>query len=745
MTEVDRLRVVYEVQDQQAQAAYKRLASSSKATSAQIVEFAARAERSFNNMQSGVGNIAAQFNDIGVTAAMGMNPMLIALQQGTQLSQAFAGQGLGQVVRGLGGAFASLVSPVSLVTLGLTAVAAVGVQAAMSLFSAGEEAASVEDKISDLESAVSDYRSAVDDANSSTADLSEKYGLAASKAQELLEIISTMSRIEAAGKLREGADAIAATFDGLIERVAQYNQLAGADVSADLATGLGLAQNRIAGLAAELAEGLTAEFGMTIDQAQELAALLQDQQTAASVNDQAEAISAIASWLSIAAEEANYQNDALNDVSKSAAEAARAALELSETTRDANSAAGDLSITIGGISFSDAISGADTLAARIGGMIGQARTLMSVIGQAQMKNLDAKDRLELAEAERDLVTTGKARVEIEGELAAIRKRQELDSAEIQIPAIRDQLIGDARATAEATQAATDDIEKYNKAMAEAERAASKGAAGQTSGGRKRGGGSKREDRPFFEGVERDLTQLERQIQLMGRSAEETARMRAQWELLDEAKKRGIQVNGTLSAQIDAQAAKVGALTAQLEQGQIAQQDFDNAIGTVADAITDVVFAGESLRESLANIFKGIAADILNAGIREALASAFTAPSAGGGFGGLLGGLLGGLKMGAPRATGGTVYPGRAHPVGENGTELFVPGVVGTVLNQDQLMRAVGRPGPGRSPSGGARNVSLTLDLRGTTGDRELDAKIARAGQAILAQVPSAMAEFDKRN
>ena len=32
------------------------------------------------------GNIAAQFQDIGVTAAMGMNPLQIALQQGTQLS-----------------------------------------------------------------------------------------------------------------------------------------------------------------------------------------------------------------------------------------------------------------------------------------------------------------------------------------------------------------------------------------------------------------------------------------------------------------------------------------------------------------------------------------------------------------------------------------------------------------------------------------------------------------------------------
>jgi len=76
-------------------------------------------------MRANVGNIAAQFQDIGVTAAMGMNPMLIALQQGTQLSAVFAGAGgLGAVK----GALLSLISPVSLMTIGLVALAAAGLQ-----------------------------------------------------------------------------------------------------------------------------------------------------------------------------------------------------------------------------------------------------------------------------------------------------------------------------------------------------------------------------------------------------------------------------------------------------------------------------------------------------------------------------------------------------------------------------------------------------------------------------------------
>ncbi|MFC5421035.1 phage tail length tape measure family protein [Bosea eneae] len=63
-----------------------------------------------------VGNIAAQFQDIGVQLAGGQSPMLIALQQGTQLTGAM--QQAGGSVSALGAAFASLVSPLSLITIG---------------------------------------------------------------------------------------------------------------------------------------------------------------------------------------------------------------------------------------------------------------------------------------------------------------------------------------------------------------------------------------------------------------------------------------------------------------------------------------------------------------------------------------------------------------------------------------------------------------------------------------------------
>ena len=71
-------------------------------------------------------NIAAQFQDIGVTAAMGMNPLLVALQQGTQLSAVL--NSMKSPLRSLKEAFVQLINPVSLVSIGITALVVAGIQ-----------------------------------------------------------------------------------------------------------------------------------------------------------------------------------------------------------------------------------------------------------------------------------------------------------------------------------------------------------------------------------------------------------------------------------------------------------------------------------------------------------------------------------------------------------------------------------------------------------------------------------------
>lgn len=76
-------------------------------------------------------NIAAQFQDIGVTTAMGMSPIQIALQQGTQLSAVLesmkgTGQSTGATLKA---AFTSIISPMSLAT-----IAAIGIGTAIAQY-----------------------------------------------------------------------------------------------------------------------------------------------------------------------------------------------------------------------------------------------------------------------------------------------------------------------------------------------------------------------------------------------------------------------------------------------------------------------------------------------------------------------------------------------------------------------------------------------------------------------------------
>ncbi len=73
-----------------------------------------------------VSNIAAQFQDVAVSAQMGMGALQIGLQQGTQLAAVLST--MENPLRGLGSALLSVVSPVSLLTIGLTALAAAGLQ-----------------------------------------------------------------------------------------------------------------------------------------------------------------------------------------------------------------------------------------------------------------------------------------------------------------------------------------------------------------------------------------------------------------------------------------------------------------------------------------------------------------------------------------------------------------------------------------------------------------------------------------
>lgn len=133
-----------------------------------------RVAASANAARGNTANVAAQFQDVAVTAAMGMNPMMIALQQGTQLSAVL--NSMQNPIRGLASAFVSLINPVSLLTIGFVAAGAAAVQYFMNM---KDDTRSTDDILSDHAKAIRSLKDA--------------YGEAAKGAREYLAVTKEMA------------------------------------------------------------------------------------------------------------------------------------------------------------------------------------------------------------------------------------------------------------------------------------------------------------------------------------------------------------------------------------------------------------------------------------------------------------------------------------------------------------------------------------------------------------------------
>jgi hypothetical protein len=119
------------------------MGNSASSAATKLARMGTAANDNLNAVQATPANIAAQFQDIGVTAAAGMNPMLIALQQGTQLSVAFSG-GLGNI----GAALKQVFSPMSILTIAAVALIAYLIQLAMGFFNTSDAATKTSEALS---------------------------------------------------------------------------------------------------------------------------------------------------------------------------------------------------------------------------------------------------------------------------------------------------------------------------------------------------------------------------------------------------------------------------------------------------------------------------------------------------------------------------------------------------------------------------------------------------------------------
>lgn len=167
-------------------------------------------------------NVAAQGFDIGVTAAMGMNPAMIGLQQGTQLVQVMQQMGGGKTaLMGIASGFLSILNPMSLATIGITAFGAFAIQWLMKIIPATK---SVEEVLGDLSDGVGRLGDASKASRRSMLDLAAEFGTTAKDAQGLLDL---MVEIEKRSAGRQANDAIGAIYSGLGGGWSRYGYEAG--------------------------------------------------------------------------------------------------------------------------------------------------------------------------------------------------------------------------------------------------------------------------------------------------------------------------------------------------------------------------------------------------------------------------------------------------------------------------------------------------------------------------------------
>lgn len=218
-----------------------------------------------------------------------------------------------------------------------------------------------------------------------------------------------------------------------------------------------------------------------------------------------------------------------------------------------------------------------------------------------------------------------------------------------------------------------------------------------------GGRGRKQTTPeeFGQTAEKTATDMQREIELIGETQAKIAELTTKWRLLDEAKRKGVDLNAKISSTgktvaetIDEQAAKVGELTTKYEQASEKQRFFDDMQQTLNDGIIDSIMNAKDFGDVLDDLAKKLAAAALEAALFGS-----------GPLGGM--GIFGGGLF--PTAAGGnTARAGQAMMINENTphSEVFVPSGNGGVLNVNQAQAALKQAAKGSG--GGTASVELVV-------------------------------------
>tara|TARA_R110000751_G_scaffold65483_1_gene133942 strand:+ start:9275 stop:11584 length:2310 start_codon:yes stop_codon:yes gene_type:complete len=191
----------------------------------------------------------------------------------------------------------------------------------------------------------------------------------------------------------------------------------------------------------------------------------------------------------------------------------------------------------------------------------------------------------------------------------------------------------------------------------------KGARGGGGSSRKRSGGGSvgRDQEPLFSIAEDELEKLKRSMEMLGKSKGEIAELTVKHKLLDEAKKRGLDITEELTAKIDEEAGEVGKLAEEYDLARDKIAAMEKIQGEFKDSVIDAAMGGVDAMDAFTNSIKRAALEYLLFG--EGMFAGGGSKS-GGGFGGLLGGVFAGMFD-----KGGKIPSGKFGIAGENGPEI----------------------------------------------------------------------------
>ena len=158
-------------------------------------------------MNAHSGNMFAQLNDISMMAMSGQNALVLTMQQGTQVAQIMnqVAQSGGSMTDAVVGGLKSMLSPITLVTMGVVALSTVGIQALMSM---GGEAKSITDSLNDMVNAMSEFEKMVSKAAMSPRKMADEFGRMSPVLQQVYRDLAAIKGIELHKSIIEASDAL---------------------------------------------------------------------------------------------------------------------------------------------------------------------------------------------------------------------------------------------------------------------------------------------------------------------------------------------------------------------------------------------------------------------------------------------------------------------------------------------------------------------------------------------------------